>query len=469
VSAISTDSYREAGIDTLHKWLAEEQFTPLQLAEMALDVLRERAIPLNAVVNLAPERAREESLAVESMQRISDSSPGPVRGIPYGAKDLLATGNGLPTTWGAAPLRNQTVGEDATVLRLLQQQGAVLTAKLAMVELAGGAGYRQPNASFTGPAKNPWNTEYWTGGSSSGSAAAVACGALPFALGSETRGSILMPAAYCGVVGVRPTYGLVSRHGAMTLSWSMDKIGPIARSVEDCARVMEVIGALDNADPASSGRRFDYQPDHYQERRLRIGMLVTEIQDAEPDVAGAVESTISKLSEIGSVEELTLPEFPYGETARLIIASEAASSFEDLIETGSVRDLTAPESRVVPYTYGTILAKDYIRALRIRSAIIRALSQVFAEVDLLVAPTTGRTATKLDEPFTSPEGRDSGADLNVASNLAGFPALTLPIGLDRRGLPIGLQLVAGPFKDEHLHFWASRLERLIGWDARPPG
>jgi aspartyl-tRNA(Asn)/glutamyl-tRNA(Gln) amidotransferase subunit A len=469
VSAISNESYCEAGIDKLNGWLAEKRCTPLQLAEMALDVLRERAIPLNAVVTLAPERARKESLAVEPTQDLSGATLGSVRGIPYGAKDLLATGNGLPTTWGAAPMSNQTFDEDATVLRLLQQQGAVLIAKLAMVELAGGGGYRQPNASLTGPTKNPWNPEYWAGGSSSGSAAAVACGALPFALGSETRGSILTPAAYCGVVGVRPTYGLVSRQGAMTLSWSMDKIGPIARSVADCASVMEVIGAPDNADPTSSGRRFHYKPDQYQERGLRVGVLAAEIQDAEPDVASAVESTISKLSEIGSVEELTLPEFPYGETARLIIASEAASSFEDLIESGKVRELTAPESRVVPYTYGTILAKDYIRALRVRSAIIRALSQVFAEVDLLVAPTTGRTATRLDEPFTSPECRDSGAVLNVASNLAGFPALTLPIDLDRRGLPIGLQLVAGPFKDEHLHFWASRLERLIGWDARPLG
>jgi aspartyl-tRNA(Asn)/glutamyl-tRNA(Gln) amidotransferase subunit A len=468
VSSISTDSYCKAGIDTLQRWLTDRQCTPLQLAEMALEVLRERAIPLNAVVNLASERAKEESLAVESMQGRSDSFLGSVRGIPYGAKDLLATDNGLPTTWGAAPLRNQTFDEDATVLRLLQQQGAVLTAKLAMVELAGGAGYRQPNASLTGPAKNPWNTDYWTGGSSSGSAAAVACGALPFALGSETRGSILTPAAYCGVVGVRPTYGLVSRHGAMTLSWSMDKIGPIARSVEDCARVMEVIGTPDNADPASSGRRFHYQSDRFQGSSLRIGVLPAEIQDADPDVATAVESTFPKLSEIGSVKELTLPDFPYGETARLIIASEAASSFEDLIESGTIRQLTAPESRVVPYTYGTILAKDYIRALRIRSAIIRAFNEVFAEIDVLIAPTTGRTATKLNEAFTSPEGRDSGADLNVASNLAGFPALTLPIGLDRNGLPIGLQLVAGPFRDEYLHFWASRLERLIGWDALPP-
>lgn len=462
------DDYRAATIDDLGEWLRSGRCRAQDLAQFALAALERDAEPLNAVVTLTPERAQAEAAAVDAAIAAGQPWGGPLHGIPYGVKDMLATAGGIPTTWGAAPLRDQQFEEDANLLRFLGASGAVLVAKLAMVELAGGGGYRQPNASLTGPGRNPWNPERWTGGSSSGSGAAVACGAVPFAIGSETRGSILGPAAYCGVVGVRPTYGLVSRHGAMALSWSMDKLGPMARTVADCARVLEVIGVPDPADSTSSGRRFRYRPERFADRRLRFGLLTAETEAADPEVRAAIDGLLPLLEQLGEVREVTLPDFPYGDVARLTIASEAASFFEDFIESGKLAELTAPEDRVIPYSYETILAKDYLRAQRVRGRIARLLAEIFTTVDLLVAPTMGQTAPPIDRPWTTAATRDSGANLNTASNLAGLPAISLPVELDSRGLPIGVQLVAGAFQDEALLAAAARLEARIGWTQRPP-
>lgn len=178
-----------------------------------------------------------------------------LHGIPYGVKDLLAT-RGVPTTWGAEPYRNQVFDYDATVVAKLREAGAVLVAKLAMVKLAGGMGYNHADASFTGPGLTPWNTAFWSGGSSSGPGAAVAAGLVPYAIGSETSGSIIPPAAFCGVTGFRPTYGLVSRHGAMALCWTLDKLGPMARTADDAALVLEAMAGPDPLDDSCTGRTF---------------------------------------------------------------------------------------------------------------------------------------------------------------------------------------------------------------------
>lgn len=467
MTSIQSSDYLFASVGQLGQWLRAGRCTPGDLAELALAALRERADPLNAVVNLAPNRARGEAEAAATRFSTGTGLNDAILGIPYGVKDLLATSGGLPTTWGAEPLRNQVFADDATVIKLLRSGGAVLCAKLAMIELAGGGGYYQPNASLTGPAHNPWNTNHWTGGSSSGSAAAVACGALPFSIGSETRGSILMPASYCGVVGVRPTYDLVSRQGAMTLSWSMDKIGPIARSVDDCARVLEVIGVPDSTGPGHR-HRFRYRPSMMEKRKIRFGLISAEAQEADADIGRLFDAVIPELEQLGSIEEMELPNLPYGDVARLIIASEASSFFEEFIESEMLAGLRAPESHVIPYAYGTILAKDYIRALRVRSQVLTILHDIFSQIDILITPTTTRTASPIDRPFTAAANRDSGSDLNVSSNLAGFPAVTIPIGLDSKRLPVGLQMVGGAFKDEELLVAAARIERGVGWQERPP-
>src|SRR3989454_26616 len=239
-------------ISELARLLRSRRTSATELAELFLERLERFGPRYNCLVSVTPERALAEAARADH-ELAAGKIRGPLHGIPYGVKDLLAV-RGYATTWGAEPYRAQTFEEDATVVARLGAAGAVLVGKLAMVELAGGMGYSQANASFTGPGKTPWNTDYWSGGSSSGPGAAVAAGLVPFAIGSETSGAILTPAAYCGITRLRPTYGLVSRHGAMALSWTMDKLGPMARGAEDCALVLAAIAGREPP-PASSVRR----------------------------------------------------------------------------------------------------------------------------------------------------------------------------------------------------------------------
>src|SRR5436853_604546 len=221
--------------------------------------------------------------------------------VQKAAKDLLAA-RGAPTTWGAPPYRDQIIGEDATVVAKLKKSGAVLAAKLAMVELAGGGGYRYTSASLQGPGRNPWNVEHWSGGSSSGSGAAVGAGLVPFAIGSETSGSIGTPSAYCGVTGLRPTYGLVSRRGAMALSWTLDKLGPIARTADDCAAVLEAMAGADAADRTTSGRRFKPMAARAAAgatKRARIAFAEADIAEhASPEAKRALEKGVADVKRI---------------------------------------------------------------------------------------------------------------------------------------------------------------------------
>ena len=235
----------------LGRLLRERRIRSVELTEAYLDRLETIGPRLNAVVTLTRELALEQAREADK-ELAAGEYRGPLHGVPYGVKDLLAT-KGIPTTWGAEPYRAQVFDYDATVVERLREAGAVLVAKLAMVELAGGMGYTHPDASFTGPGRTPWNTDHWSGGSSSGSAAAVAAGLVGFAIGSETSGSILTPCAFCGVSGLRPTYGLVSRHGAMALCWTLDKLGPIARTADDCGLVLAAIAGVDPNDPTTDG------------------------------------------------------------------------------------------------------------------------------------------------------------------------------------------------------------------------
>ena len=229
----------------------------------------------------------------------------PLQGIPYGAKDLLAVKK-QPTTWGAKPYAAQVFDYDAHVIERLDKVGAILIAKLSMVELAGGGDYRTAAASLTGPGLNPWDRTRWSGGSSSGPGAAVAAGLVTFAIGSETSGSILTPSAFCGVTGLRPTYGLVSRHGAMALSWTLDKLGPMCRSAEDCALVLHEIAGVDTDDPGSAGRSFNYTP-QYTTRRLTeitIGYMPVDFQDgAEPAAQPAFQAAFEVIQVAGREAE----------------------------------------------------------------------------------------------------------------------------------------------------------------------
>ena len=256
----------------LGRLVRHREVSPVELAELFLDRLERLGPDYNAVVTVTGERAMRQARRAER-EIAAGRYRGPLHGIPYGVKDLLATSGGIPTTWGAAPLRDQVFDHDATVIERLEAAGAVLVAKLAMVELAGGGGYWQPNASFTGPCQNPWDPTKWSGGSSSGSGAATAAGLAPFAIGSETMGSIMSPSGNCGVSGLRPTYGRVSRYGAMALSWTLDKLGPMCLTADDCGLVLEAISGRDPKDPTTAHRTFGYDDSDAPGRRFRLGVV----------------------------------------------------------------------------------------------------------------------------------------------------------------------------------------------------
>jgi aspartyl-tRNA(Asn)/glutamyl-tRNA(Gln) amidotransferase subunit A len=455
-----------ASIRQLGSMLRSGETTPTRLAEYYIDRLEKVGRQLNAVVTITRETAiREATRAEEELAAGHDR--GPLHGIPYGAKDLLAT-TGIPTTWGAAPLRNQMLPFDATVVERLRNAGAVLIAKLAMVELAGGLGYSQPNASFTGPGINPWNTDAWSGGSSSGSGAAVGAGCVPFAIGSETMGSILSPAGFCGVSGLRPTYGRVSRRGAMALSWTLDKLGPLARSADDCGLILEAIAGPDPLEASTLDAPFHYRPDRDRAAGFRLGVLREGVKDSQPEVRVNFERTLEELSRIATLEEVTLPEFPYSQVAEVIIRAEGTSALEPLIASGKVKELTAPEDRTGGYAGYAIPAVDYLRAMRIRQHMMTELEGLFARYDTIAHPSFGMVASPLGMSFEEYRGEKRWTSFSAAGNLAGLPAITVPNGFGERGLPTGVQFVGRAGEDGRVLSVARAYQQHTSWHTRYP-
>lgn len=459
-------------ITELGKLLHQKKTSATELATYFLDRLERIGPQLNAVVTVTRERALAE--AAEADRQIKAGKwRGPLHGIPYGVKDLLATRD-YPTTWGAEPYRQQKFDSDATVVARLGAAGAVLCAKLAMVELAGGMGYNQPNAAFTGPGKTPWNTGYWSGGSSSGPGSAVAAGLVPFAIGSETSGSILTPAAYCGITGLRPTYGLVSRHGAMALSWTMDKLGPMARSAHDCALVLAAIAGKDPHDLSSVSRRFRAPPPLSAagrlKRRIRIAVPKGAIEGIHGEVAVNFTGAMEVLGEIAEiVPDIELPDLPFGVVAGIIIGAEGASAFDDLIDANRLKDLTAPEDRIGGYSALAISARDYLRALRVRRVMGRAYDELLQSFDAIATPTRATVSSPLDKPFREayPDIR-GGVSMIAASNVVGVPAISVPNGFGLAGLPTGLSLVARAFDEAKLVRIARAYQARTDWHKRRP-
>ncbi len=460
----------------------------VELATETVDRLASLGPRYNAVASVMRTRALREAAAADRALARTDA-PSPLLGIPYGAKDLLAA-RGAPTTWGAAPYKDQKLRSDATVIAKLRRAGAVLAAKLAMVELAGGGGYRYPSASLQGPGLNPWDTGRWSGGSSSGSAAAVAAGLVPFALGSETSGSIGTPAAYCGITGLRPTYGLVSRHGAMALSWTLDKIGPLARTATDCAYVLAAIAGPDANDATVSGKRFRPLPaDAARDAiaRVRVGFAGDELERAGETAKAAIARGIDELRRIApAFVDARLPEdVPYGPMVVTIIGAEAATIFGDLIESDRL-DLMPDDKQKAGLRAGMrITARDYLQAMRLRTLLAARMRELFRGCDVILSAGRTSTATAIDQRLDAaslPPGASAARDgaapgprpgnigLIPAGNLAGLPAIFFPCGLGTDGLPVGLQLVGPPFSEPLLIALAEAYQRETDHHLRrPPG
>ena len=462
------------------------QVSPVDLTETFLERLAAIGPRYHAVVTLTPELARAQARRAEQ-ELAAGHWRGPLHGIPYGIKDLFATA-GIPTTWGAAPFRHQVFDYDATVVRRLRQAGAVLTAKLAMVELAGGLGYRQPDASFTGPGINPWGGTTWSGGSSSGSGSAVAAGLVPFAIGTETNGSIISPAANCGVAGLRPSYGRVSRHGGMPLAWSLDKPGPLALTADDCGLVLSAIAGFDPDDPTTTPRAFSYDAasnaagEHAgaghggsatsgQRRRFRLALPEGATDDAEPAVREHFAAALEVLRAIADIEPVTLPDYPYTEVISTILLSESASIFAELAHSGRTAEMTAPEDRHGIYARGAILAADYLRAQRIRTRLARDLDRLLAPYDALVTPSRPTVATALDATWARGGKRSERrprCPISAAGNLAGLPAISVPSGFTDGGLPTGIQFVGRAYEEHPILTVANAYQALTTWHHRHP-
>jgi len=425
------------------------------------------------------ERARREAKRADAALKRRDARP--LLGIPYGAKDLLAA-KGAPTTWGAPPYREQVIDLDATAIAKLGRAGGVLAAKLAMVELAGGGGYRYPSASLQGPGRNPWNTERWSGGSSSGSAAAVAAGLVPYALGSETSGSIGTPSAYCGVTGLRPTYGLVSRHGAMALSWTLDKIGPMARSADDVSLVLAAIAGPDRKDASSSGKRF--RPLERRAgsavKRARVAFAEEDVADhAAPEAKAALERGVEEFRRlVPAFQRATLPaDLPYGPMVGTVYGAEGATIFAELIEGDRFEELVDARQKAGLRAALEIKARDYLQAMRLRVRLSEAFDEIFRDADVILSVGRAITATPVTQPLDSPPTtasnppqtrRPGNLALIPAGNLAGLPAIFFPCGLGTDGLPVGLQLVGPPFSEPLLLALVSAYQRDTDHHTRRP-
>ncbi|MDB5348473.1 MAG: Amidase [Schlesneria sp.] len=467
-----TTSRAFASIRELAADLRSGAVTSVQLAKYFLDRLQKHGPKFNAVVRVTHDVALDQAgQADEELKRGQDR--GLLHGIPYAVKDLLAT-KGIPTSWGAAPLKDQLIDEDATVVGRLRAAGAVLCAKLSMVELAGGFGYKQANASFTGPGLNAWDKTCWSGGSSSGPGSAVGAGLIPFAIGSETWGSIMTPSGYNGIAGLRPTYGRVSRHGAMALSWTMDKLGPMCRTADDCGLVLNVIAGPDPLDPTSIPTPWTYarvgpaKPEAGAHRRFRFATLDVDFDKLEPEVRKNYEGSLEVLKQIGTIDAIKLPDLPYPVVASTIISCEMGAAFGEFMTSGDVWELSAPEDRWGGFSNLLIPARDYINALRIRGRIQKEVDTAIKDFDAIVTPTLNTEAGPITQKFTEWSRGFVSTEISGAANAAGLPGITVPNGFGARGLPTGLEFTSRALSENSILEAAVAFQQRTDWHKRTP-
>jgi Asp-tRNA(Asn)/Glu-tRNA(Gln) amidotransferase A subunit family amidase len=393
-----------ASVAELAALLRSQQITSEELTRLSLDRLKKFGPRLHCVITLTEELAMAQAKQADAELR-SGKSRGPLHGIPYAAKDLLDT-KGIPTTWGVSLHKDRIPTSDATVIRKLREAGAVLVAKTSLGELA------MDDVWFGGRTRNPWNPEKGSSGSSAGSASAVAAGLIPFAIGSETLGSIVSPSNVCGTTGLRPTFGRVSRAGAMTLCWTLDKIGPLARSAEDCALVLDAIRGADHADPSTLEAAFRFTT---KNNSLRVGIVKADF-DGEYGNQANDRATLDKLRALGyELREVSWPDIPT-QPLILTLEAEAAAAFDELTRSNQDDQLAQQSPSSWPNQFRAarfIPAVEYIQAMRLRTRLIQEMARVFENIDVIVAPST--------------RGRQL-----LYTNMAGYPCVVAPNG-DKTG------------------------------------
>lgn len=427
----------------LSELVRTRRVTSEALTRLALDRLRRHDSILQCVVTLTEARALGQAQAAD--QEIAAGRwRGPLHGIPWGAKDLLAV-PGYPTTWGSPIYQEQMLDATATVVERLDQAGAVLVAKLSLGELALG------DVWFGGTTKNPWNTEQGSSGSSAGSASSVAAGLLPFAIGSETLGSIVSPSTRCGVTGLRPTFGAVSRHGAMALSWSMDKLGPLCRSAEDCALVYDAIRGPDGRDRTVSHAPFAWEPERPLSR-IRVGALTAAFAQERAGKAFD-DATLGVLRDLGiPLAPVTGPQDLPVNALRLILTAEAAAAFDEVTREGLDDRMVRQVRGAWPNTFRAarfISAVDYIQANRARSLLMEQMDTIMQDLDVLVTPT-------------------SGGNMLLTTNLTGHPAVVLPNGFTDQGTPVSVTFIGRLFGEADLLRVAMAYQDATDFHRRHP-
>ena len=431
-------------IPQLASLIKNKKISSLELTQFFIERLKKYNPILQCTITITEEMALKQAKKMDE-ELENGTYRGILHGIPYGVKDLMAV-EGYKTTWGAEPYRNQTIDMTATVVEKLQDAGGVLIAKLVSGSLARG------DVWFDGKTKNPWDTEQGASGSSAGSGSATSAGLVPFALGTETLGSITSPSTRNGITGLRPTYGRVSRHGVMSLSWSMDKVGPMARSAEDCAIVYSVITGKDLKDPTTTN-----YPDGFEPKKdistLRIGYLKKDIEKDTSKSKENLEKAIATFKKMGlNLTEVELPEdVPYS-SFDIILRAEAGAFFDDLVRSGDVDQMVEQDqgSRANSLRQARFIpAVEYLQANRHREVLIEKMDAVMRNFDVLISPTFGNRQL-------------------VITNLTGHPVISIPTGLDKEEHPTSITLVGNLYDEANILLLAKAFQAETEFDEMHP-
>ena len=442
-------------VTELSELVRRQRVTSLELTQMYIARLKKYDPVLRCVITLTEDRAlRQARAADEEIGR--GRHRGPLHGIPWGAKDLLAV-RGYKTTWGAGPYKDQVIDTDATVVKRLDDAGAVLVAKLTLGELA------QGDIWFGATTKNPWKVDQGSSGSSAGPASATAAGLVGFSVGSETLGSISSPSTRCGTTGLRPTFGRVPRTGAMALSWTMDKLGPICRSVEDCAIVLDAIYGPDGQDNSVIAAPYHWNA-ALSLKTLRIGYVKSAFDTPQTDPTDPKrtlhatkkfdDAALDVFSRLGiNLLPVELPDAPY-DPMRIILNAESAAAFDELTRSDRDKELVQQGKFDWPNSFRTsrfIPAVDYVNANRLRSIAIQKWDELMKTVDVIVSPTGAANLSQL-----------------VATNLTGHPAVILPNGFRDDGTPVSLTFLGGLFEEGKLLAVARAYQQATAFHLKHP-
>jgi Asp-tRNA(Asn)/Glu-tRNA(Gln) amidotransferase A subunit family amidase len=451
------DPSRPSNLEELAFWpvtdlaalVASRRVSSRELTELYLERLRRYDPRLRCVITLTEELALEQARRADEEIR-GGIYHGPLHGIPWGAKDLIAK-RGYKTTWGSQAFRDQVIDLDATVVTRLEQAGAVLVAKLSTGELARGDRW------FGGRTNNPWNPEEGSGGSSAGPGSATAAGLVGFALGTETLGSIVGPSRICGVTGLRPTYGRVSRYGVMPAAWSLDKVGPLCRSVEDCALVLEAIAGPDGWDLSLTDRPFDWSP-RLDVKTLRVGYLAEAFDEERSDAAASKENDEAALDALRSLgvrlERVSLPAHADLDALMMLLVEEA-SALDELTRSGRdellIQDREEPEAMLIR-AHRLVPGVEYFQTSRVRMRLMEGMARLFEEVDVYVAP------------FLTPSG-----DRNLTVvNATGHPGVAVPTGFNAKGTPTSIHFVGTLYGESQLLALAKAYQEQTRHHQRHP-